>query len=53
MFLQILVFKDIAVQGYFLGIENNPVILQLELGLTAFALVYLSHLYVSMIRSIP
>ena len=53
MFLQVLVFKDIVTQGYFLGMEKNPVILQLEIGLTVFALVYLLYLYVSTIRSIP
>jgi len=53
VFLQVLVFKDIATQGYFLGIETNPVILQLEIGLTVFALIYLIYLYISTIRSIP
>lgn len=53
VFLQILVFKDIVQQGYFVGIEENPVILQLEVGLTAFAVVYLIHLYISRIRTIP
>ena len=53
MFLQILVFKDIVQQGYFVGIENNPIILQLEVALTVFALIYLIHLYVSKIRSFP
>jgi hypothetical protein len=53
VFLQILVFKDIVQQGYFVGIEENPVILQLEVGLTAFAVVYLIHLYISKIRTIP
>ena len=53
MFLQILVFKDILQQGYFMGIENNPVILQFEVALTIFAVIYLAHLYISKIRSIP
>ncbi len=53
MFLQILVFKDIVQQGYFVGIEKNPVILQLEVALTAFAVIYLVHLYISKIRAIP
>ena len=51
--LQILVFKDIVQQGYFMGIEKNPVILQFEVALTVFALIYLIHLYVSKIRSFP
>ena len=53
VFLQILVFKDILQQGYFMGIEKNPVILQLEVALTVFAVVYLIHLYISKIRAIP
>jgi len=51
--LQILVFKDIVQQGYFMGIEKNPVILQFEVALTVFALIYLIHLYASKIRSFP
>ncbi len=53
MFLQILVFKDIVQQGYFMGVEKNPVVLQLEVALTVFAVIYLIHLYVSKIRSLP
>jgi hypothetical protein len=53
VFLQILVFKDIVQQGYFVGIEKNPVVLQLEVALTVFAVVYLIHLYISKIRAIP
>ena len=53
VFLQILVFKDIVQQGYFVGIEKNPVILQLEVALTVFAVIYLVHLYISKIRAIP
>ena len=53
VFLQILVFKDIVQQGYFVGIEKNPVILQFEVALTVFAVVYLIHLYISKIRAIP
>lgn len=49
--MQILVFKDIVQQGYFFGVEQNPLIRQFELGLTIFALIYLVYLYVSMIRS--
>lgn len=53
VFLQILVFKDIAQQGYFVGAERNPIILQLEVALTVFAVIYLIHLYISKIRSLP
>ena len=51
VFLQILVFKDIVLQGYFFGVEHNPFIRQFELGLTIFAIIYLAYLYVSMIRA--
>ena len=53
VFLQILVFKDIVQQGYFMGIEQNPIILQFEVALTVFAVIYLVHLYISKIRSFP
>jgi len=53
VFLQILVFKDILQQGYFMGIERNPLILQFEVALTIFAVIYLIHLYVSKIRGLP
>jgi len=53
VFLQILVFKDIVQQGYFMGVEKNPIVLQLEVALTVFAAVYLIHLYISRIRSLP
>jgi len=36
-----------------MGIEKNPIILQFEVALTVFALVYLVHLYISKIRSFP
>jgi len=36
-----------------MGIEKNPVILQLEVALTIFAAIYLIHLFVSKIRSLP
>lgn len=51
VFLQILVFKDIATQGYFIGVERNPAILFFEVGLTAFSAIYLLYLYVTQIRS--
>lgn len=53
VFLQILVFKDILQQGYFMGVERNPIILQLEVALTIFAVIYLVHLYISKIRALP
>jgi len=53
VFLQILVFKDIATQGYFIGVERNPAILFFEVGLTVFSVIYLLHLFVTKIRSMP
>lgn len=50
VFLQILVFKDILQQGYFLGVEKNPIILEFEVALTIFSVVYLAQLYASKIR---
>jgi len=52
IFLQILVFTDIAQQGYFMAVENNPAILTLEILLTAFALIYFIYIYQRLIRSI-
>ena len=52
MFLQVLVFKDIVTQGYFMGVEGNLTILYFEVGLTVFSAVYLLHLFVSKLRSI-
>jgi hypothetical protein len=52
IFLQILVFADILQHGYFRAIENNPIILMLEIALTAFALIYFIYIYQGFIRSI-
>jgi len=52
IFLQILVFTDIAQQGYFIAVENNPAVLTLEILLTAFALIYFIYIYQRLIRSI-
>ncbi len=52
VFLQVLVFKDIATKGYFMGVEGNPTILYFEVALTVFSAVYLLHLFVSKLRSI-
>jgi len=52
IFLQILVFTDILQHGYFRAMENNPVILMLEIALTAFALIYFIYIYQRFIRSI-
>jgi hypothetical protein len=52
IFLQILVFADIAQRGYFMAVENNPTILTLEIALTAFAFIYFVYMYQRFIRSI-
>jgi len=52
IFLQILVFTDIIQNGYFMAVESNPIILTLEIVLTAFALIYFIYMYQRLIRSI-
>jgi len=52
IFLQILVFMDILQHGYFMAVENNPVILTFEIILTFFALIYFVYMYQRFIRSI-
>jgi hypothetical protein len=52
IFLQILVFMDILQHGYFMAVENNPVILTFEIILTFFALIYFAYMYQRFIRSI-
>jgi len=51
IFLQILVFSDILMQGYFRAIETNPTILTLEITLTAFTAVYFIYVYQKTIRT--
>jgi hypothetical protein len=51
IFLQILVFSNILEQGYFRAVEANPLILSLEMALTAFSAVYFVYLYQNIIRS--
>jgi hypothetical protein len=52
LFLEALVFADILQRGYFMAVERNPGILVLEVGLTAFSLVYFVYLYLRFIRSV-
>jgi hypothetical protein len=52
LFLEALVFADIVQRGYFMAVERNPAILILEIGLTAFSLVYFIYMYQRFIRSI-
>jgi len=51
IFLQILVLFDILQHGYFRAVEANPAILAMEIGLSAFALVYFVYIYQRLIRS--
>lgn len=52
LFLQVLVFADILMRGYFMAVERNSVILASEIGLTAFSLVYFVYIYQRFIRSV-
>jgi len=51
VFLQVLVFMDIASQGFFMGVEKNPLILNTELAVTIFCVVYLLYVSISRISS--
>ena len=51
IFLQILVFSNILMQGYFRAVEANPVILMLELTLTVFTAGYFLYLYQKVIKT--
>ncbi len=52
IFLQILVFSDIVLRGYFLAVEQNQLILSLEVVLTLFALIYFLYVYQRFIRTL-
>jgi hypothetical protein len=51
VFLQVLVFMDIASQGFFMGVEKNLLILNTEIGITIFCVVYLLYVAISRISS--
>ena len=51
IFLQTLVFADIATHGYFVAVEHNTFILTSEIALTAFSLVYFAFIFQRFIRS--
>ncbi|MGA2523401.1 MAG: hypothetical protein ABSF65_04525 [Candidatus Bathyarchaeia archaeon] len=51
IFLQVLVFSNILLQGYFRAVESNQTILTLEISLTAFSAVYFLYLYQKVIRT--
>lgn len=52
IFLQILVFSDIVLQGYFFAVEQNQLILSLEVMLTLFALIYFVYVYQRFVRAL-
>jgi hypothetical protein len=51
LFLQSTVFTSILKNGYFRGIEKNPAILYLEIGLTGIAIAYFGYMFVNFIFS--
>ena len=51
IFLQILVFSDILMQGYFRAVETNPAVLTIEITLTAFTAIYFLYIYQKVIRT--
>ncbi|MGA3289042.1 MAG: hypothetical protein ABSD42_02235 [Candidatus Bathyarchaeia archaeon] len=51
IFLQILVFSNILLQGYFRAVETNPAILTIEITLTAFTSIYFIYVYQRLIRA--
>ena len=51
IFLQILVFSNILLQGYFRAVETNTSILMLEITLTAFTAIYFLYIYQKVIRT--
>jgi hypothetical protein len=50
--LQVLVFFDIGVRGYFFAVENNCVILSVEMLLAGFTVAYFGYMYLRFIRSL-
>jgi len=50
IFLQILVFSNILMQGYFRAVEPNSTILALEILLTVFTTIYFIYIYEKVIR---
>jgi hypothetical protein len=51
LFLQSIVFMSILQNGYFRGIEQNPIILSTEIALTGFAIAYLAYMAIRFIFS--
>ena len=51
VFLQVMVLMDITTQGFFFGVEKNPLILNAEIAVTIFCVVYLLYVSISRISS--
>ena len=51
IFLQILVFSEILLQGYFKAVETSQPVLILEMTLTAFTAIYFVYVYQKLIRT--
>ena len=49
LFLQSTAIASIVQHGYFKGIEQNPIVLLSEIGMTIFAIAYFAYLYISFI----
>jgi hypothetical protein len=52
IFLQVLVFAAIALQGHFYAVEQNQLVLSVEVGLTVFSLIYFLYVYQRFIRTL-
>lgn len=51
LFLQSTVFTSILKNGYFRGVEQNPIILSSEIALTGFAIAYFGYMLIRFIFS--
>jgi hypothetical protein len=49
LFLQSTVFTSILKNGYFRGVEQNPIILAAEIALTGFAIAYFGYMAVKLL----
>ena len=52
IFLQFLIFFKISSQGAFIGIEKNPLILNSEMAMTAFCVIYLLYVALASLRTL-
>lgn len=52
IFLQILVFSNILLEGYFRAVETNMTILMLEITLTVFTAGYFVYIYQKVVKAL-